>query len=245
VDFLPPVTTREELRKIFVMIYVKFLSIAFGILNLQVLFVYAEEGILNVLDEKRQLSKSEKLFKAGFLEARLQHIEAIKHIRKTMDYEKQYKLTNQVFQKLFDILKKTKVILESSDYVPALNFPSNQTIIEALGQVLDNTALYGEFQLKLPDITDRIMKSHNEWMVLIKWAIGFSNSTGLYDAKTTVMLNLVCQEMNLIERTENFINPYRSKSNPKVPISKPKETSSKKKVFKKGPRMSRNFHTEL
>lgn len=62
----------------------------------------------------------------------------------------------------------------------------------ALAQLLDNTALYSEFQLKMPDVTDRIMKTHNEWMILIKWAIFFSNSTGLFDAKTSTLLNLVC-----------------------------------------------------
>lgn len=36
------------------------------------------------------------------------------------------------------------------------------------------------------------MKSHNDWLILVKWAIGFSNSTGLYDDKTTLMMNLVC-----------------------------------------------------
>ena len=90
----------------------KLLYLAFGILTLLFDFLVAEDDMFNFFDDKRdQPSKNEKLFKAGFLEARLQHIEALKHIRKTMNYEKQYKLTYQVLQKLFDLLKTTKTIL--------------------------------------------------------------------------------------------------------------------------------------
>ncbi|KAF8785721.1 hypothetical protein HNY73_011233 [Argiope bruennichi] len=90
------------------------------------------------------------------------------------------------------------------------------------------------------------MKNHPEWLVLIKWAIGFSNSTGIFDPKTTEMIDLLCQEMNLIERRENFFNPYR-KYEQQVP--KPNannfQPKPKKVNIKKGPRMSKPRHTEL
>lgn len=221
-----------------------FLTSALVILHINPICAQNDAGVTG--DSKvKKLSKAEKLFKASFLETRLQQEEALKHILKTMSYEKQYKLSHQVFQKLFDVLKTTRAILENSNFIPALNFPTNVTVIEALGQVLDNTALYCEFQLKLPDITDRIMNIQNDWLVLAKWAIGFSNSTGLYDNKTSHLMNLVCQEMNLIERSENFINPYR-KSNTEIPPRYEKVSpTKKKKIFHKGPRMTKPQHSEL
>ncbi|GIX84163.1 coiled-coil domain-containing protein 134 [Caerostris extrusa] len=151
----------------------------------------------------------ENFFKAAFLETRLHQKEAIKSVLKFENYEKQYKICNKALEKIFQVVTAGKVIVENSDYIPGANLPSNETVAAALEQIVDNTAMFGDFQLKLPDITDRIMKNHPEWLVLMKWAIGFSNSTGIFDKKTTEMIDLLCQEMNLIERKDNFINPYR------------------------------------
>ncbi|KFM66461.1 Coiled-coil domain-containing protein 134, partial [Stegodyphus mimosarum] len=177
-----------------------------------------------------------KLFKAIFHEKRLQHKDVIQNLL-SQDYEKQYKIVNQTLVKLFEVMGLSKAILEHSGYIPGLDVPVNNTVSEALGQILDNTALYGDFQLKLPDITDRIMKNHPDWLVLVKWAIGFSNSTGLFNESTMRMIDLLCQEMNLIERRKDFINPYRMAATLEEPV---KETKQKKRVaIKKGPRMSK------
>ncbi|XP_055926741.1 coiled-coil domain-containing protein 134-like isoform X2 [Argiope bruennichi] len=188
----------------------------------------------------------ENLFKAAFLETRLHQRDAIKSVLKFQNYEKQYKITSKALEKIFEVVQAGKVTVENSDYIPGSVLPTNETVAAALGQIVDNTAMFGDFQLKLPDITDRIMKNHPEWLVLIKWAIGFSNSTGIFDPKTTEMIDLLCQEMNLIERRENFFNPYR-KYEQQVP--KPNannfQPKPKKVNIKKGPRMSKPRHTEL
>ncbi|GFS47273.1 coiled-coil domain-containing protein 134 [Trichonephila inaurata madagascariensis] len=196
--------------------------------------------------EKLKMTR-ENLFKAAFLEARLHQKDAIKSVLRFENYEKQYKITGKALEKIFEVVSAGKVIVENSDYIPGSDLPSNETVAAALSQIVDNTAMFGDFQLKLPDVTDRIMKNHPEWLVLMKWAIGFSNSTGIYDPKTTEMIDLLCQEMNLIERKSNFINPYR-KYDEKIttPSSNNNVQPKQKKMnIKKGPRMSKPRRTEL
>ncbi|GFT39483.1 coiled-coil domain-containing protein 134 [Nephila pilipes] len=171
--------------------------------------------------------------------------DAIKSVLRFENYEKQYKITGKALEKIFEVVAAGKVIVENSDYIPGSNLPLNETVAAALSQIVDNTAMFGDFQLKLPDITDRIMKNHPDWMVLMKWAIGFSNSTGIFDPKTTEMIDLLCQEMNLIERKDNFINPYRKYDEKVTTPSNSVQPKQKKMNIKKGPRMSKPRRAEL
>lgn len=44
---------------------------------------------------------------------------------------------------------------------------------------------------------------------LINWAIGFGHATGFYDSTTTELIHLASQELGIIPREENYVNPYR------------------------------------
>ncbi|KAG8189349.1 hypothetical protein JTE90_021854 [Oedothorax gibbosus] len=208
--------------------------------------------ISQVLSEDSKLYLNEKftvlkIFQQAFLETRPAQIDAIQTILKNFKYEKQYEITNKAFKKIFEVISSGKVLVENSDYIPGSELPSNPNTTSAIAQIVHNTAMYGDFQLKLPDITDRIMKNHPDWLVLIKWAIGFSNATEIYDPKTLQMIDLLCQEMNLIERKENFINPYRNQNfketndNLSSPTTKPKKKTKKER----GPRMTKPRRIEL
>ncbi|XP_054721500.1 coiled-coil domain-containing protein 134-like [Uloborus diversus] len=191
------------------------------------------------------LLKNEELFKASFYETRLQQLDVVQSILRFQDYGKQYKIIHKALEKIFEVMQLAKVIVEASDYIPGSNFPSNISVVEALSQVIENTALYGELQLKLPDITDRIMEKNTQWLILIKWSIGFSNSSGLLDDKTTQMIDLLCQEMNLIERSVHFHNPYRKYVKVSQPDKIPQKQTKKKLNLKKGPRLSKRSYSEL
>lgn len=200
----------------------------------------------NETAEDLERIKAEILFKSLFRRKRAEQVDAVKTILNFGRYEKQYKMISVMLQKMFDVISSAKTIIESSDYIPASSFPQNDTVKEALSQILENTAFFGELRLKLPDITDLLISKNRDWYFLITWSIGFSNSTLLYDSKTEELIHLLAQEMNLIEREPNFVNPYRVQTiqlptagNTESKITKKKKTSSR------GPRMKKHTHSEL
>jgi len=61
----------------------------------------------------------------------------------------------------------------------------------ALANILENTALFGDILLRLPDISHKILTSKYEWKVLLLWSLGFSNQTHLLDKQTEKLMYLV------------------------------------------------------
>ncbi|XP_023229148.1 coiled-coil domain-containing protein 134-like isoform X1 [Centruroides sculpturatus] len=187
------------------------------------------------------------MYKKLFKHKRADHLEAVKAILTFGNYEKQYRLVYLMIKKMTEILSKSKVVLEESGYIPGSIFPEDKDIREALAQTVENTAFFGDILLKLPDITHSILKKEKAWSLLMKWSLGWSNSTGIYDKKTTELMNLVAQEFNLTEKDPNFVNPYK-KEIEKITAKEIKTKSPEKKVKKKttkGPRLSGSRHTEL
>lgn len=67
----------------------------------------------------------------------------------------------------------------------------SRVCIPALSQVLENTAFFGEIVLRLPNIAHAVLNMNKAGAVMLNWALGFSNSTGLYDETTTKLIHLV------------------------------------------------------
>jgi hypothetical protein len=70
-------------------------------------------------------------------------------------------------------------------------------------------------------------------------------ASNLIDDKTIEMFDLLAQELDIVPKNDNFINPYK-KSDKKVKIETQTNSNSNKKIpkkVKKGPRLSRK--TEL
>lgn len=139
------------------------------------------------------------------------------------------------------VLTTSKLKLESSDYVTGGAFPEDEATRDALSQVLENTAFFGEIVMRLPDIAHAALNMNKASALTFNWALGFSNSTGLYDETTTKLINLVAQELGLVEKDPNFHNPYAAKKKKAAPLPEPAEPKPKKpkKKIKRGPRLSR------
>lgn len=141
------------------------------------------------------------------------------------------------------VLTTSKLKLESSDYVTGGAFPEDEATRDALSQVLENTAFFGEIVLRLPNIAHAVLNMNKAGAVMLNWALGFSNSTGLYDETTTKLIHLVAQELGLVEKDANFHNPYAAKKQKATPPPVPAEPTPKpkkpKKKIKRGPRLSR------
>ena len=89
--------------------------------------------------------------------------------------------------------------------------------LEKVSLVLENTCLASDLLMRLPDETADRLKSNSAWDSIFKWAIGFSLDTGYLDESSQLLLNLASQELGLIERQPNYVNPYRKEKKPVKP----------------------------
>lgn len=120
--------------------------------------------------------------------------------------------------------------------------------VAALSSILENTALFGDIILHLPDISQRILKAQQNLNSTIHWSLNFANRTRhLLDKSTITMIRLVEQELNITERDPNYFNRYRSaahsderENDSKVTATKKKKKqSAKRDKRKKGPQIAR------
>lgn len=103
--------------------------------------------------------------------------------------------------------------------------------VAALSSVLENTALFGDIILHLPDITHRILKMQQGWNPTIHWSLNFTNKMRhLLNKSTITMIRLVEQELNITGRDPNYFNPYRSAPHARY---QHEDTTKKKKPVKK------------
>lgn len=189
------------------------------------------------------------IYSTVFKQKRSAQVNAAESILNLKDYSKQYKMVELVLDKLFKILKDARVKVTESGYIPGDEFPKEQEHLEALANILENTALFGDILLRLPDITHKVYSKSKEWDLLARWSISFCNETQVYDEMDSRLLDLMAQELRIVPRDPNFINPYRKGTNNKVSQKEEdnehKDTSNRKKrkgKKKRGPRLS---HAEL
>lgn len=144
-------------------------------------------------------------------------------------------------EKVFTSIQSSRATIEASSYIPGVSsFPQDDSIRDALSNILENTALFSEIILRFPDIAVLVLKTNNNWDVLLQWSIAFSNQVKyLLDKSTVKLLHLVSQELNHVEREPNYTNPYAKvdvkASQQNVQTSNKKK---KKKEIKKGPRFT-------
>lgn len=185
-----------------------------------------------------------KLFKLR----RAEQLEAIKSFKKITKYEKQYSMIMLMAEKVFTSIQNSRAIIEASSYIPGVSpFPEEETVKDALSNILENTALFSEVILRFPDIAVSVLKTNNNWDVLLQWGIAYSNQLKyLLDKSTIKLLHLVSQELNHIEREPNYVNPYRKdqiRYEDQEQQARSAQKKKKKKEIKKGPRLT--SHVEL
>lgn len=186
--------------------------------------------------------KDIKLFKRR----RAEQLEAVKSIKKISNYERQYSMITMMAEKVFAVIQESRALIESSYFIPGVSqFPTDENVKEALSNILENTALFGEIILRFPDIAAMVLKTNNNWDILLQWSIAFSNQVRyLLDKSTVKLLYLVSQELNHVDRDPNYINPYRKVQQENLADeTKENKKKRKKKEIKKGPRLT--SHLEL
>jgi len=194
-------------------------------------FISGDDGIDDI-------QKFQKLF----MSKRIEQLTAVKNILK-LDEAKRKVLLDQITSKLFQVLSSGRVDLENLGFVAGLTPFSPGSTMEKVSLVLENTCLASDLLMRLPDETSERLKANNAWDSIFKWAIGFALETGYLDESSQILLNLASQELGLIEKQPNYVNPYKKDKKPAKrfedpPVKKKKE----KKKLQRGPRMS---HGEL
>ncbi|XP_057313813.1 coiled-coil domain-containing protein 134-like [Hydractinia symbiolongicarpus] len=197
--------------------------------------------------KKKSLSRKE-LYKYGFKVKRGEQVEGIKRILKIGDYSKRYSMVKILLEKLFKVLISAKLKVTEGGYIPGDEFPDDQEKLDDLGHVFENVAFFGDLLLRCPDITHKLYDKNQEWKIAMNWGVVFSNETDIFTGANAVMLNLVAQELEIIPRDENYVNPYkeanikaeqRKKQKEEERLKQQKEESKQKKKVKKrrGPRL--------
>ncbi|XP_048775826.1 coiled-coil domain-containing protein 134-like isoform X2 [Ostrea edulis] len=148
------------------------------------------------------------MYKKLFEEHRAIQLEAVKSIQNFGDYKQRFKLVEMTLQKLFTVVNEAKANLTVWGYVPGDSFPDNTTIRDGLSKVFENTAMFGDLVLRLPDIVHAIYDKNKDWQLLIGWCYWFCRESGVFDGTNGKLLHLMAQEVNLIEKEENYINPF-------------------------------------
>ncbi|XP_063240935.1 coiled-coil domain-containing protein 134-like [Bacillus rossius redtenbacheri] len=191
-------------------------------------------------------SKSaEQLFTRLFKHKRAEQLDAVKRLVALERSDNQHKMVTLIAEKVFSTIQSSRAVLEGSGYIPGSSaFPEEENTRDALAKVLENTALFGDLVLRLPGAAAQVLRSRHEWEVLYHWSLSFSSQTSLLDTATRKLVHLVEQELNITERSPNYINPYRKqqKKQEKLDSSEEKKRKSDKKAKekkrKRGPRIT-------
>ncbi|KAL3879305.1 hypothetical protein ACJMK2_031606 [Sinanodonta woodiana] len=216
--------------------------------------IVAEPGVKTEKENLKGKIVTEEMYKRLFQKVRHMQLEGLKRIQNFGDYAKKYKLVDKMLKALFEVLSQAKVNVTEMGFLPGDPFPENVTAREAVSKVLENTAMFGDMVLRLPDVVHAIYKKNNEWRQTINWAVWFCNESRLFDKAHKTLINLMSQEIGLIPKEEGYFNPYTAESakagilknnyDPMMdPMMQMKAIKDKKKM-KKGPRMT-GVHTEL
>ncbi|XP_060083787.1 coiled-coil domain-containing protein 134-like [Ylistrum balloti] len=190
------------------------------------------------------------MYRSLFEKHRVMQLDAVKSIQTFGDYAQRHQLVKIMIQQLFKVLGEGKVNLTEWGYMPGDPFPVNTTIRDSMSKVLENVAMFGDLVLRLPDITHEIFDKNKEWHLILGWGVWFCNESKIFQGNSAKLLSLMAQEVNLIPKEENYVNPFKNENMMKEQMrfkdSKPKSKAKKKKERKKGPRLSGGGqHTEL
>ncbi|XP_011883023.1 PREDICTED: coiled-coil domain-containing protein 134-like [Vollenhovia emeryi] len=184
----------------------------------------------------------EELFKKLFAQRRKDHVEAVQTLLKMDNYERLYKMIAVLTEKIVEVIESSRSVIGKAGFLPHnSSFPVDTGVKDALSSILENTALFGDIVLHLPDISHRILRTQPGWNSTIHWSLNFANQTRhLLNKSTITMFRLVEQELNVTEREPGYFNPYRSAAHAgQREDTVKKKRPAKKEKRKKGPQIAK------
>uniref|UniRef100_A0A6A7G0P0 Coiled-coil domain-containing protein 134-like n=2 Tax=Hirondellea gigas TaxID=1518452 RepID=A0A6A7G0P0_9CRUS len=177
-----------------------------------------------------------------FEERRQEHKSAVKSLLAMDDYQKQHKMITLTLERVHQVLKMSQEKLQQGHYVPGDPFPLDNSVRDALSQTMETTCLLGEVLLHLPDITRNVLEKLGTNKGLLAWGVFFTAHTTFLSDSTKKLVHLMEQELGLVDRDHDYVNPYSKSNKQKAKQYKqPQPKKKKKKSFKRGPSLSRHY----
>ncbi|XP_067663085.1 coiled-coil domain-containing protein 134-like [Haliotis asinina] len=185
-------------------------------------------------------------FKKLFAEHRSLQLNAIKSLQHFADNVQRHKLVEIMLQQLFTTLAQARVNITQWGVLPGDPFPEEESKQESVSKIYENTAMFGDMVLRLPDIVHPMYDKNRDWQMTLNWCVMFCNMSLLFEGSSGTLLNLMAQEVNILPRSPEYVNPFKTvdpKEQKKFTEAMKKQLKpKKKKKIARGPRMS---HTEL
>ncbi|CAF3735909.1 unnamed protein product [Rotaria sordida] len=148
-------------------------------------------------------------YQAMFKTKRKEHHYIIQTLGQMQTDVKRYKAVQMLLDQIFQVLNSSRIALTSAGFVPSISsFPTEETVREQLSLLLENVLFLGDLALFFPDVFHRFYDQDQQRRILTSWSYSFAAETEFYDEKSLEILSLMAQELNLIEKSPSFHNPY-------------------------------------
>ncbi|XP_055610800.1 coiled-coil domain-containing protein 134-like [Uranotaenia lowii] len=200
--------------------------------------VHAEETITT--SDKTQLIMNEKIYSNIFVRKREEQKLVVKHLLSTEEYSKRYDLLSLALKEILRLTQEDGEKLRLANISSDVDFPKETELAEALARYLENSCFFGELILHLPDMSYRVLKTHDGWRDRVLEALHFTRSfVQILDQKSLELLGLLEQEIDESKRSDTYVNPYREKAPEKESNRAASKTSKMPKAkLKKGPQLA-------
>lgn len=218
-------------------------------LNFQILIIatIVLDHVIYGDEVEDSVPKDIKEFQTLFQQKRLHQLSAVKQLL-NMNPQNQIKLLDSMLSKMKDVLTESKTTLTSASLeLSEGKLPTEQKDKTALALVLENVCLASDILLRFPNYMQKKLGTDKELDTMYKWGLGFVNETVSYvmDKPTKRLFFLAGQEIELIVKDKNYVNPYKKvESEPKkimfTDSEPPPVTKKPRKKLKKGPRLTKS-----
>jgi len=186
--------------------------------------------------------ESSELFFQLFLAKRMEQLQAVKNIL-MLDMDKQNSFLDQVTTKMQEVMSRNRIKIENAGFIPGDEFPTDEVLRDSLSLLLENSCLFCDIALRIPDEIDRRLRERKDLNITLRWAVGYVKDLRMLDDSTSKLLSLCAQEINLIDKSPDYHNPYRIERKPQKRFEDPPPTQKKeRKKLKRGPKMT---HSEF
>lgn len=206
-------------------------------------------ALANADGKDRDSEKQLEIYKNLLLLKRKEHVQTVDTVSKVEDFAKQFKSISFAFETIFPVLEESLTKLEEQGFTPDSPFPTDEALQDVLGKVYENVLFFGDFLLRMPDMSKKVFASNRNWKAVLEKAIKFcEDSKELFVGRHGFQLNLMAQEIGLKPKDDDYINPYKKKMERKrndAYVSK-EEVGNQRAAFQRGPKLRGNAkHAEL
>lgn len=191
-----------------------------------------DTGISKESDKEKSSIQIE--YKKMLNNQRKSHQTAINRIFNLNDYSKKMDMISILSKKIFEMLSTNLVNLQKATDEKS---KSNQELASFALNVIENTAFVADLALHFPKIFHRVYDKKTNWKNILESSIELTKKSGIVDEETLQLINLMQQELELIPKDPNYVNPYNQKRK-EVDDQKPQPTKKKREKKKRGPGLS-------